>query len=145
MKPDWYLIANATHARVLGKDGGSPMYVAHAFNHEDSRKRTAELGDDKAGREASDQGFGGSAFEPRMDAHRKEHLRFAREIGQWLEEAARTGRFRSLTLFASNPFLGELKQALGTECARLLAGTHPTDLSAVGLAEAEARIAEAHP
>jgi len=40
----------------------------------------------------------------------------------------------------SSPFLGELKSKLGPATQRVLAGTHDMDLSAVGLAEMEARI-----
>jgi protein required for attachment to host cells len=143
MNTDWYLIANATHARVLQKQPGAPMVIVHSLNHEDSRKKTAELGDDKAGRDAKCYGSGSSALDPRGDAHRKEHLHFAREIAGWIEEAAQAGRCRSLTIFASSPFLGELKPELGDATRRVLAGTHPLDLTMVGLAEAESRIAEA--
>ena len=108
--------------------------------HPASRQRSSVLGDDKAGRELSGHGFGGAAFEPHIDAQHKEHLEFARELGERLERGAQEGRCESIALFASSPFLGELKQALGPGAQRLLAGAHDVDLTAVGLAELQQRI-----
>ena len=44
-------------------------------------------------------------------------------------------------LFASSPFLGELKAQLGTAAARLLTSTHDLDLTSVGLVELDQRVA----
>ena len=80
------------------------------------------------------------AHKRRIDAQRKEHLEFARELGESLERGAQQGRCESVTLFASSPFLGELKHALGPGAQRLLAGAHDVDLTAVGLAELQQRL-----
>lgn len=144
MKPNWFLIANATHARILQQETGAPLIALEILHHPDSRKHTAELGDDKAGRDMGGSTFGGAAFEPRADAHRKEHLRFAHEVATHLETAAREGRYGSLVVFASNPFMGELKQALGAETLRLLEGMHPVDLTGIAVNELDKRIPELH-
>lgn len=144
MKPDWTLIANATQARLLQKEPGCPMVVLHAFHHPDGRLKTSELGDGKAGRDTSSTGYGGAALQPHTDAHRKEHQKFAQELAQYIEHAAQQGGFHKLELFASNPFLGELKEHLGNATRRMLAATHAVDLTAVGLAEIEQRIAHEH-
>lgn len=140
MQPHWILIANASHARLLQQEPGAPMVVLAAFQHPASRQHSAVLGDDKAGRELSGRGFGGAAFEPRTDAQTKEQLHFARELADRLEEGARAGRCQSIAIFASSPFLGELKQALGEQTRRLLTHTRDVDLTHVGLAEIERRI-----
>lgn len=141
MKPDWILVANASQARLLTHEAGSPMAVLKAFHHPESRVRSSELGDAARGRQDADRHHGGgTAYEPRMDAQHKEHLRFAEELAKALEEGAQQGEFHRLQVFASSPFLGELKSKLGEATQRLLAGTHDLDLSAVGLSEMEARI-----
>ena len=71
----------------------------------------------------------------------KEHQQFAREIAEYLEHAARENRYRALHLFAASHFLGDIKQALGDNTRKLLAGTHDVDLTPVGLTELERRIA----
>lgn len=145
MKPLWTLIANAGRARLLQQEAAGRIVVLQSFEHPQSRMRSTELGDDKAGRELSGRGFGGAAFEPRLDAHRKERQHFARELAQHLEQAAHEGRYAAVQLFSSSPFLGELKQQLGAGTQRLLVGTHDVDLTSVGVAELPRRIQHASP
>lgn len=140
MKADWILIANAAHARLLEQAHDNRLRLLHTFEHTDSRKKGVELAGDKAGRELSGQSFGGAAYEGQTDTRRKEHQRFARELADHLEHEARSNAFGSLQVFASSPFLGELKQALGGVTQQLLAGTHDVDLTAVGPAELGPRI-----
>lgn len=143
MKPNWILIANASRARLLvQQEEGGNVAVLRSFEHPASRLHSSELGDDERGRQASDRGFGATAFEPRVDAQRKEHLRFAGELADFLEAGAQHGECGSVHVFASSPFLGELKALLGDATRRLMAGTHDVDLSAVGPAEIGKRIAQ---
>lgn len=140
MKPTWILVANAAEARLFQQEGGGPLAIREVFLHPASRQRSSELGPDKAGRELSGRGFGGAAFEPRLDAHEKERLHFARELAQHLEQGAQHGLYDALTVFAASPFLGELKREFGSATQRLLAGTHDLDLSRVGPEEIDGRI-----
>lgn len=141
MKPDWILIANASRARLLQREPGCPLVVIGSFDHPQSRSMSSELGDDRAGQERADRSFGGAAYQPRTDAKENEHLRFARELAAHLEQQAQQGRFRSLVLYASSPFLGELKAQLGSVTERFVTATHDLDLTSVGLVELEQRIA----
>lgn len=142
MKPDWILIANATHARLLQRQQGQPLVVLKSFAHPAGRSKISDLADDRAGQERSDRSFGGAAYQPRVDAKRKEHLHFARELAEHLEHEAQQNRFHSLELFASSPFLGEIRAELGNATIRLLSGTHDVDLTSVGLTEMKRRIDE---
>lgn len=140
MKPTWILIANASRARLVQQETTGRLAVLKSVEHPHSRMRSSELGDDKAGREFSGHGFGGAAFEPRLDPQRKEQLTFAHDLAMLLEHGAQQQSYEALHLFASSPFLGELKQALGPAAERLLMGAHEVDLTAVGLAELPARV-----
>ncbi|ABE45277.1 host attachment protein [Polaromonas sp. JS666] len=142
MKPEWILIANATHARLLLHERGSPMVVLKSFDHPQGRSKVSELADDRMGRENSDHGAGGTAYQPRMDAKHKENLRFARELADYLEPYAQQDSFRSLSIFASSPFLGELKTELGSATTRLLTYLQDLDLTSFGLSEVERRVAQ---
>ena len=147
MKPNWILIANATHARLLQHERGSPMVILESFEHLKSRSKISDLADDRAGHERMDSTFGGAAYPPRIDAKKKEHMRFARELADHLEQQAQQSSYRSLAIFASSPFLGELKTELGVATARLLSSTHDLDLTSFGLTELEQRVERelAHP
>ena len=138
---EYFLIANAASARVYAREGGrEPLRLVREFEHPASRLKTAELGDDKAGRELSGRGFGGAAFEPKADAHRKERHRFALELCEFVEGQAQRGAFDSLLVFAPDPFLGGLKAGLGPAATRRLTLARDTDLSHVGPAELGKRI-----
>lgn len=144
MKPDWILVANASQARLLTHEPGSPMAVLQAFHHPESRMHSSELGDDARGRQDADRHYGGgSAYASRSDPKHREHMHFAKQLADFLEQGAQQGEFRHLQVFASSPFLGELKSQLGAATQHLLAGSHDLDLSAVGLSEMEARIRHA--
>lgn len=137
---EWFVVADAARARVLARRAGEKMRVVGRFEHLASRQSTSELGDGKAGRETGGSSYGGAAFQPRSDAHRKEHLRFAHELAHFLEHEAGQGSYDSVTLIAPNPFLGELKAALGRAAASRVATSMPLDLSMVGPAEIDKRI-----
>lgn len=141
MKPEWILIANATRARLLQREQGCPLVVIHSFEHPQGRSKTSDLADDRAGQGKTDHSFGGASYPPRVDAKDKEHLRFAREVAEYLEHQAQQGNFHALMVFASSPFLGEIKAQLGTATMRLLTATHDLDLTSVGLVELDQRIA----
>lgn len=143
MKPDWILVANAAQARLFQQEPGSPMTVLQAFHHPESRVRSSVLGNDERGRQLTDSRAGAAAYQARVEPHRKEHLRFAAELADFLEQGARAGRCGQVRVFAASPFLGELKAQFGDATQRLLAGSHDLDLSAVGLAEIEWRVRQA--
>lgn len=143
MKAKWILVANAAHARLLQCEDKGRLTLLETFEHPASRLRSSLLGSGKPGREPSGHGFGGVAFGPRLDAQHKERMKFARELSERLEEGAHKGAYESLEIFASNPFLGELKQELGDGTRRLLVEKHDIDLTSVGLAELGRRMAQA--
>lgn len=143
MKPDWILVANAAQARLFEQKPGHPMAVLQAFDHPESRLHSSDLGNDERGRQQTDRRAGAAAYQARVEPQRKEHLRFASELADYLEQGARNGRCRHIHLVAASPFLGELKGQLGDSAQRLLAGSHDLDLSAVGPAEIERRVQQA--
>jgi protein required for attachment to host cells len=141
MKTHWILIANAAHARLVQQESGASVQVIRTFSHAPGRRKTSELVDDRAGHETTVYAFGGTSYQPRTDPKKKEHGRFARELADDLERQAQLGSFESLSVFASSPFLGELKAELGPAATRLLSDTRDVDLTSVGPAELGRRIA----
>jgi protein required for attachment to host cells len=119
--------------------------VLDTFEHPQSRRKASELGDSAAGRELGSRGYAAATHYARVDAREKEQVRFARELAGRLEHEARLNSFHSLSLFVSSPFLGELKRELGDMTRLLLAATHDVDLTSVGMAELEARLAQQAP
>jgi protein required for attachment to host cells len=140
MKPNWILIANATQARLFQQEGDGPIVLVASFSHPEGRSKVSELADDRAGHERSDRSYGGTAYEPRVDAKRKEHERFAVQLTEYLERAALQNTFASLAIFSSSPFLGELKAHMRDATLKLVSGAHDVDLTSVGVTELKRRI-----
>jgi protein required for attachment to host cells len=144
MNTQWIVVANAASARIFRRESAkAPLAPVAAFTHEDSRLPASALTTDRPGSQAADNSHGLNHFEPRSDAQRKEHQRFAKEIARRLEEGLKAGEFGTLTLFASAPFMGELKAQLSEAVGQRLKATHNTDLTHVGIAELERRISDA--
>jgi hypothetical protein len=139
MTAHWILLANARYARLLRQEHGAPLDVLATFTHSDGSGGTAQRG--RGGYVKEDGSFGGITSPPRMDARHKVQHRLAHELAGHLERQAQSGRFDSLVVFASNPFLGELKAQLGVATRRRLRAVCDVDLTSVGPAELEPRIA----
>ena len=141
MKRQWILLANASHARLLSRDSAAdPLVPLATMEHPESRLKGSELADDRPGHEDTDNSSGGNRFEPRSDVRRKEHQRFAREIAHRLDAGLAAGEFGALWLFASSPFLGELKAQLSDAVNKRVQHALDSDLTALGLAEIEQRL-----
>ena len=146
MKRQWILLANASHARLLSRDSATdPLVPLATLEHPESRLKASQLADDRPGHEATDNSSGGNRYEPRSNVRRKEHQRFAREIAHRLDSGLAAGEFGALWLFASSPFLGELKAQLSDAVNKRVHLALDSDLTALGLAEIEQRLLELRP
>lgn len=141
MKREWIVLANASHARLLSRDSAvDPLIALETMEHPESRLKASHLSDDRPGHEATDNSSGGNRYAPRIDVRRKEHQRFAREIAHRLDTGLADGAFSVLWLFASSPFLGELKAQLSDAVNKRVLHAHDSDLTSLGLSEIEQRL-----
>ncbi|KWT73313.1 Protein required for attachment to host cells [Variovorax sp. WDL1] len=141
MKDQWILVANASIARLFRRGSASEALVpVETMTHRESRLKASELAHDRPGREANDNSSGANRFEPRSDVRRKEHLRFAHEISERLDKGLAAGEFGSLLVFASSPFLGELRALLSEPVEKHLKLALNTDLAGLDMAEIESRL-----
>ena len=142
MKNEWILIANASVARLFSRESDSrPLVPLQTMEHSESRLKSSELADDRLGHGSADRRPGGVSFEPRLDPRRKEHLHFAHTLAQRLEEGLASSAYDRVTLYASSPFLGELKGQLSPATTEALRAAVDVDLTSYGLRELEERIA----
>ena len=112
-----------------------------SFVHPRTRLKGAALAHDRPGQ--AFKGEARTAYEPHTDPHQKEHTEFARELAQRLEEEAIERRYPRVAVFASSPFLGEIKAHLGATTQRLLQAAVALDLTAFDDSELEHRVADA--
>ena len=130
MKPDWTLIANGTRARLLQQQGGAPMIILESFIHPVRVPNGFAPGPSL---------FGELDSTWRLEKH---YTEFARELTQLLEQEAQLDHFHALTIFASQPFLGELEEELGKATRRRIIAMHEADLTGFTVSEIEERIAD---
>jgi protein required for attachment to host cells len=139
---DWVLVANAARARCFERDAeNGAMRELRSFVHPSSRLPAQDLSHDRGGKAMKSQAR--TQFAPHTDPLDKEHVLFARELARHLEQAALAHEFPALTLFASPPFLGELRNHLGPAVQALLRRGVPLDLTRYEGAELEERVAVA--
>ena len=143
----WILIANASKALCYERtDDKSKMTLLTEIEDPFGRAKNSELGDDRAGYESMGAGRGSAAYSPRTDAKTKEHESFARKIAQMLDAGVAAPRCDAVAMFASNPFLGELKSHLGEQTTKVLKAAIATDLTSFDRAEIMKRVDHAlHP
>ena len=141
MKAALILIANATEARLFRRDAATdPLIPLETLQQPEGRRHAGALGDDHLGHGASDHRPGGTSFEPRMDPKRKKHLQFAQQLSERVDQALAGGDYGHVMLFASCPFLGELKGQLSPGAKKALRAAIDIDLTSFGLGEIEQRI-----
>lgn len=133
MKRNWFVIANASRARVL-EETDKPSHYTHVADlvHPQSRMKGEQLNSDRPGHvEGIGHGLGSAAYLPRTDPRVREHGRFAREVAAVLNHGVAEGRCAGLVLVASDPFLGQLKTHLNTQSRKMLLRTLASDYTAL--------------
>jgi len=144
MKRTWILIANASKACVLEREGRQPrLKQLSRFEDPLGRAKGVDLVSDRAGYESSpSRGVAGSPYSPPSDPRRQEHERFALRLARHLDEGVAAQQCDALVLLASNPFLGEVKAHLGRQSHKALVSTSSIDLTALSASDLEARVLE---
>lgn len=128
-KPLWIVVANTSTARIFEKTAQDPnaLLELEQLSHPESRMHGRELGDDRPGHSPS----GRTVLADRSDPRENEHHKFAQELAHKLRAAAEAHRFRSLALFASSHFLGELRKHLDNELQKRIVASHAVDMTAL--------------
>lgn len=133
----WILVANASQARLFERPSlTQPLVELAAWVNPASRSpardtERAPLGHSVAGR---------AGLAPRADLKQLHRSAFAKELAQHLQDALRGHRMRSLALFVSNPFLGELLAHLDAPVRKAIAAQQVLDLTALSPTELDKRL-----
>ena len=130
----WILIADAADAKIYAIKGrNQPLSLVQEVRNAAGRARTQELVTDEPGR-GMHPGAPGmrSAMEPQTTAHDDARNRFVRELSQLLRTHFEKGAFASLSLVAPAHLLGQLRDALDKNVARVVKSSSPRDLTRLG-------------
>jgi protein required for attachment to host cells len=136
MKPEveWALVADAQHCRVLERQVPFGAWRELPGEAEETHNRPShERGTERPGRSHESAGSARHAIEPKTDPHREAKHGYARHLANRLEAAA--PRYARLVLVAPPAFLGDLRDVLGEEARKRLAGSLDKDLTKHALAD----------
>lgn len=136
-KPLWILVANGSRARLLQRDHpGAALREIMDWVHPQTREHLGTP--DSAHRTSGMRGRSGLAAPESPKAHAR--AQFAHDIRVWLSQAVAAQGVGRLAVFASSPFLGDLRAPGEAALEKLLCASHPLDLTALSLHELELRL-----
>jgi protein required for attachment to host cells len=144
MPKTWVLIADTTRARVfLAEKPMGGLEEVDVLVHTESRLHEQELtSDQRPGRRQGSDGTGGHSMGHEDDPKRQEHLRFARQISNYLAEAHNDRRFERLYVVAAPAFLGDLRGSLPKAVAQSITGEIPKNITRLAVAEIREHLPE---
>jgi protein required for attachment to host cells len=111
MGKTWVVVSESTRARIYAADTPrSPLTEVEDYAHTASRMHAQELTSDLPGRAFDSGGQGRHAMGQKTSPSEREHVEFARTIGQRIEAGRLGGDFENLILVAPPEFLGHLRK-----------------------------------
>lgn len=115
MEKSWFLVANASEARLFEKNGKTNgLECINSFEHPQSRSKEADLITDGPGR-YDNNGSAHGDYESKTSPKSHEKEVFARELAQKLESARTRNSFERLIIVASPQFHGMLNKHLSNQ------------------------------
>lgn len=142
-KPVWIVVANASLARCFEQAAApQPLLPLASLEHPESRMHGRDLQTDRPGQTHKDDA-GRTSFVPRTEPKERERTEFARRVAKFLEDGGADNRYKSVLLFASNPFLGELLAHLSPGVRQHVTASHALDLTALDPAALTVRVRQA--
>jgi len=123
----WVVIANASTARIYGKNGQSHLSLITEFDHPASRKKARDLTTDGAGRYRARGGLAGGIYSSRTNPKEVEADHFANQLAKFLDHHHKLNDFKKLLLVMAPPFQGLLKNHIGDQLRHTISGEIPKD------------------
>lgn len=139
----WIVVADAARARFIEQAArNEPLAVVEEREHDASRALSSEIASDDKGRSFDSGGQGRHAMEPSTDPQRHEKTKFAKELADAINHAAKTHRFDRLVIACPAQMLGELRRDLDKPASEKVVGEIPKDLSRLSLHELPSHFTE---
>ncbi|WP_257385457.1 host attachment protein [Tahibacter caeni] len=141
MARSWILAANGTRARLFVKDGADLPVEVTCFTNPDGHAPGRQAHADRLPRSQESANSARHAIEPHLSDRDKSQQAFARLLCEALDEGRMARRFDELVLLAPPRFLGLLHARLGKELKRQLKREIGHDLTSLGAAQLNERLA----
>ena len=140
MKAQWFLVANASLARLFRRDSPTdPLVPLATMEHPESRLKQASWPTTApATKPPTTAAEATASSRAATCAARSTSGSRAKSRGDWIWAGRR--RVNAPWLFASSPFLGELKAQLSDAVSKRVQLALDSDLTALGLTDIEQRL-----
>lgn len=113
MTKTWILAAESSRAKLYSSTSRvAPFTEVETLVHPESRMHEGDLVTDRNGSDGGSFGQGPHIYDNKTSAHKHEHMIFAKQIAERLEQGRNRGEFESLVLIAPPTFLGLLREHL---------------------------------
>jgi protein required for attachment to host cells len=122
------VIADGEHARFVQPDADNVLRTVGSLDSAPAHLRSRDLGADRPGRVVESGASAHHAVGPQHDLHAMAKERFAKLVGEQLNEAAGRDEFDELVLVAPPRALRELREALDAATQAKLVGMLEKDL-----------------
>jgi Protein required for attachment to host cells len=130
MKPVWILVANSSRAIIYtAEKSRSKLEERAVLEQPAARMHERELTSDLPGRAFDRAAPGRHAMTQQVEPKQEEALRFAKRLGNVLDEACQRGEVRKLYVLASPAFLGLLRRHYSPAVSAVLAREIDKDLT----------------
>jgi protein required for attachment to host cells len=124
MERFWLLVADSSRARLFSLNRfGKQLREERDFTHSEGRLKPRDLIEDKSGRSFDSAGSGRHALGKEVEPKAQESERFARELGEAIEQLRVDGRLHHLYIVAPPAFLGVLRKSLPSSCTGSISNT----------------------
>lgn len=125
----WIVVANSGTARVFEAHSlTAPLSEIVTLSHPESRAHEQDLSQDLPGRAFDSAGQGRHAMEDPVSPKEQEHIRFAKQLDTYLDDARKQNKFERLIIAASPGFLGLIRSTLNNHLAQQVSSYVDKDL-----------------
>lgn len=124
----WVVVANSALAKYYKVVKFPKIEEISSLEHPESRLKDSELVSERPGRSFNRVGTGRHAYEPETDPKKYEAEKFAKMVGDKINEAYLSGQFSRLYLIASPTFLGLLRPYLHSKISATIVNEIPKDI-----------------
>jgi protein required for attachment to host cells len=126
----WILVADSARARIFSVESATaPLKPVEQLVHPESRLHDRDINADRPGRSFDSFGAGRHATGSEVSPKEQESMRFAKTVADRLNQGRVENRFRRLTIVADPRFLGQLRDCIAPEVAKLVCSEIDKDLS----------------
>ncbi|MCC6203058.1 MAG: host attachment protein [Gammaproteobacteria bacterium] len=142
--PIWVLSANGARAALYQAETATgALTLVEQLEHPKSRAHQGDLLSDRAGRSFDRRGDARHALAREVDPKQQEHIRFAQQLVEHLEQGRNSQSCKRIVLVAAPAFLGLLREQMPAPLRSLVTFELDKDLTGLDGTELRRRLPQA--